>query len=47
VLLVPDEFTIDNGALTPSLKLRRRVIEERYRGQIDDLYAQAEAAAVP
>jgi long-chain acyl-CoA synthetase len=43
VLLVPDEFTADNGALTPTLKLRRRVIEERYRIQIDDLYTQAEA----
>ncbi len=43
VLLVPDEFTADNGALTPTMKLRRRVIEERYRTQIDELYAQAEA----
>jgi len=43
VLLVPDEFTADNGALTPTLKLRRRVIEERYRRQIDELYAQAES----
>ena len=42
VLLVPDEFTAENGALTPTLKLRRRVIEERYRRQIDELYAQAE-----
>lgn len=47
VILVPDEFTIENGALTPSLKLRRRVVEERYRKQIDDLYAEAEAATVP
>jgi long-chain acyl-CoA synthetase len=47
VLLVADEFTIDNGALTPSLKLKRRVIEDRYRQQIDDLYIQAEAATVP
>jgi long-chain acyl-CoA synthetase len=45
VLLVPDEFTADNGALTPTLKLRRRVIEDRYRRQIDELYAQAEAEA--
>jgi long-chain acyl-CoA synthetase len=44
---VPDEFTIENGALTPSLKLRRRVVEERYRKQIDDLYAEAEAATLP
>jgi long-chain acyl-CoA synthetase len=47
VLLVPDEFTADNGALTPTLKLRRRVIEERYRRQIDELYAQAEANTIP
>ena len=46
VLLVPDEFTADNGALTPTMKLRRRVIEDRYRTQIDDLYAQAEATTV-
>jgi long-chain acyl-CoA synthetase len=47
VMLVPDEFTADNGALTPTLKLRRRVIEERYKKQIDDLYAEAEATTVP
>jgi long-chain acyl-CoA synthetase len=48
VLLVADEFSIDNGALTPTLKLRRRVIEDRYRKQIDELYAQAEeTASVP
>ena len=47
VLLVADEFTADNGVLTPTLKLRRRVIEERYRHQIDELYAQAEVATVP
>ena len=47
VLVVADEFTADNGALTPTMKLRRRVIEERYRRQIDGLYAQAEANALP
>jgi len=47
VLLVADEFTADNGALTPTMKLRRRVIEERYRMQIDEVYAQAEATTVP
>ncbi len=46
VLLVADEFSISDGALTPTLKLRRRVIEDRYRKQIDDLYTQAEAATV-
>jgi long-chain acyl-CoA synthetase len=47
VLLISDEFTANNGALTPTLKLRRRVIEERYRQQIDELYAQAEATTTP
>jgi long-chain acyl-CoA synthetase len=46
VLLVPDEFTAENGILTPTLKLRRRVVEERYRRQIEELYAQAEAGAI-
>jgi long-chain acyl-CoA synthetase len=47
VLLVPDEFTADNGALTPTMKLRRRVIEERYRRQIEDLYAKAKVTTSP
>jgi long-chain acyl-CoA synthetase len=46
VLLVPDEFTAEDGALTPTLKLRRKTIEERYRKQIDDLYEEAEVTAV-
>jgi len=47
VMLVADEFSADNGVLTPTLKLRRRVVEERYRRQIDDLYTQAETTTVP
>jgi long-chain acyl-CoA synthetase len=42
VLLVPDEFTANDGTLTPTLKLRRKAIEERYRKQIDELYEEAE-----
>jgi long-chain acyl-CoA synthetase len=46
VMLIPDEFSADNGTLTPTMKLRRRAIEERYRKLIDDMYAHAEAAPV-
>ncbi|HEY3972984.1 MAG TPA: long-chain fatty acid--CoA ligase [Candidatus Sulfotelmatobacter sp.] len=46
VLLVADEFTVDNGVLTPTMKLKRRVIEERYKRQIDEMYTEAEASAV-
>jgi long-chain acyl-CoA synthetase len=44
VLLVADEFSAENGTLTASMKLRRRVVEERYRRQIEEMYEQAEAA---
>jgi long-chain acyl-CoA synthetase len=44
-LLIPDDFTIANGFLTPTMKLRRRVIEERYKQQIETLYS--EPAPVP
>lgn len=37
-LLVSDEFTIADGQLTPSMKMRRRAIEQRYRMQIEALY---------
>jgi long-chain acyl-CoA synthetase len=40
VLLVPHEFTAEDGALTPSMKLRRKVVEERYSKQIAELYAE-------
>ena len=40
VLLVADEFTATDGSLTPTLKLRRKVIEERYRKEIDMLYEE-------
>jgi long-subunit acyl-CoA synthetase (AMP-forming) len=29
------------------MKLKRKVIEERYRRQIDELYAQAEVTTIP
>jgi long-chain acyl-CoA synthetase len=45
ILLVPDEFNANDGTLTPTLKLRRRAIEERYRQQIDALYQEARHVA--
>ena len=45
-MLIPEELSTSNGTLTPTMKVRRRAIEERYRDLIDDLYAKAEAAPV-
>ena len=38
-VILPEDFTIDSGELTPTLKVRRRIVEERYRAQIESAYA--------
>lgn len=40
IVLLPDEWTIDTGELTPSLKIKRKVIEQKYAQQIEQLYAE-------
>jgi long-chain acyl-CoA synthetase len=42
VVLVPDEFSTENGTLTASMKMRRRAVEERYHQLIQEMYAKAE-----
>ena len=44
VILIAEEFSPENGALTASMKLRRRVVEERYRDRIEAMYAEAETS---
>lgn len=36
--LLPREFTIDSGELTPTHKVRRRAVEEHYRDLIEEMY---------
>ena len=42
--LIPAEFTIEGGELTPTQKVKRRVINTKYKDTIDRLYAEADAA---
>jgi long-chain acyl-CoA synthetase len=37
--VLPRDFTIEGGELTPTLKVRRRLVLERYADEIEQLYA--------
>lgn len=39
--LLPDEFTVDGGELTPTMKIKRRAVEEKYRVLIESLYQES------
>ena len=36
--VLPDGFSVEGGELTPTLKLKRRVINDKYGGEIESLY---------
>jgi long-chain acyl-CoA synthetase len=38
--VIAEDFTTDNGLLTPSLKVKRRKVVEKYQATIDALYAK-------
>ncbi len=38
VALLANEFSVESGELTPTLKVKRRVVEEKYKALIDRLY---------
>jgi long-chain acyl-CoA synthetase len=40
ILLMEEEFTIEDGSLTPTQKVKRRAGEDRYRSFIDSLYLE-------
>src|SRR5204862_383573 len=41
------EFSIEGGELTPTMKLKRKVVNQRYQAEIESLYAEPDAAPRP
>ncbi len=38
IVVIPDEFTVESGHLSPAMKIKRRVVERQYAEQIDRAY---------
>lgn len=41
--LIPDEITMDGGALTPTLKMKRRILLDKYKDEIEKMYQNSVA----
>ena len=39
--ILPLEFSIEGGEYTPTMKLKRKIINEKYMAQIEGLYVEA------
>jgi long-chain acyl-CoA synthetase len=43
--VVPDEWSVEEGELTPSMKLKRRVVEKKYEAEIAEFYKDEATAS--
>ncbi len=41
--IAPSDFTVENGQITPSLKLKKKVILKTYASEVDALYKKLES----
>ena len=38
VTIVPEEWSVEGGELTPSMKMKRRIVEDKYKDVIEGMY---------
>jgi long-chain acyl-CoA synthetase len=38
IALLPSEFSVESGELTPTLKVKRKVVEQKWQEKIEELY---------
>jgi long-subunit acyl-CoA synthetase (AMP-forming) len=43
--IVPREFSIEGGELTPTMKVKRKIVNEKYKKEIEAMYAEAAETA--
>jgi long-chain acyl-CoA synthetase len=43
--VVPEEWSVEEGSLTPSMKLKRRVVEQKYAKEIGEFYKDEATAS--
>jgi len=37
---LPNDFTVESGEITPSLKVKRKIVDQRYAKEISELYGE-------
>ena len=40
IAILSDTFSVESGELTPTMKMKRKVVNQKYAGEIDSLYAE-------
>ena len=38
ITLIPEEWTVEAGELTPKLSIKRKVVTEKHQAEIDEMY---------